>query len=521
MSKKNINFADQALNAPLLNTAGICWKFTPQQASKSVIYTLESCLWNVVKTNPKRIVYKVGPYFVKVYNFIGFSGHFKRFFDNRALEEWKTATRLFNVFKNTPEPIAYGKSLNRVILVTRSVEPCMTASEFCSKHWKQLNKRKRYQIVDRFSNFIMHLYRSNLLQRDFNLGNILISSDYSSFFAIDLQYAKLIKKPLTEKDIARNLSFLFPPFYSIEKRYHIRFFLSLTEYFPKIRPFIYKIQDMAFAKMRRQWLKKTPRKLKENVLKSNLIITPNIKGYMQSDLDRSIKNLLINNPDHLFDYVIKDFKLSKHSKKFLIDYNNKKYVLKHYNVKNHFPMLRRMIFPSMAWKIWERAQLFSARKIPTPILLASVDLGKCTFYQGTLALYKHIPEINNLQHSLRIKSKQHEIIHKLSALILQMHNSGIYHGNAIINNFLWIEMGKGKKIYVADLDKVKFVRKISTRQRRSDLKDIIASLIWSNKNRLLADNFFDAYLKPNPVWCNNRNIFLQKLIPLYIKKKII
>ncbi|MBL0731699.1 MAG: hypothetical protein JJW03_02440, partial [Desulfosarcina sp.] len=404
---------------------------------------------------------------------------------------------------------------NRVILVTRSVEPCMTASEFCSKHWKRLDKKQRYQIVDRFSNFIIRLYRANLLQRDFNLGNILISNDYSSFFAIDLQYAKLIKKPLTEKDIARNLSFLLPPFYSIEKRYHIRFFLSLTGYFPKIRPFIYKIQDMAFAKMRRQWLKKTPRKLKENVLKSHLIVTPNIKGYMQNGLDRSIKSLLINNPDHIFDYVLQDFKRSKRSRISLINYNNKKYVLKHYNVKNHFSMLRRMIFPPMAWEIWERAQLFSARNIPAPILIASVDLSKRSLYKGTLALYEYIPGMqeykNKLQPGLRIKSKQHEIINKLSTLILQMHNSGIYHGDARISNFLCVETGKGEKIYVVDSDSVRFVRNISARQRLSDLKNFIASLVWWNKDCLIANDFFDAYLKPNPVWCNNRSNFLKKL----------
>ncbi|MCD6184753.1 MAG: hypothetical protein J7K84_03020, partial [Deltaproteobacteria bacterium] len=516
----NVKFADEVLNVPLLNIAGIRWDFAPQQAAKFVIHTLESSLWNVVKTNPKRIVYKVGPYFVKNYNFIGFSGHFKRFFDNRALEEWKTATRLFNVFKNTPEPIAYGKDFNRAIMVTRSVEPCMTVKEFCHKYWKQFSKKKRYQIVDRFSNFIIHLYRSNLLQRDFNLGNILISSDYFNFFAIDLQYAKLNKTPLTEKDIARNLSYLLPPFYSIEKRYHIRLFLSLVKHFPKIRPFIYKIQDMAFAKMRHQWFKKNPRKLKENVLKSNLIITPNIKGYMQNDLDRSIKSLLVKNPDHFFDYVIKDIKRSKDPRIFLINYKNKKYVLKHYNLKRHFFMFRRMIFPSMAWKIWERTQLLSARKISTPILLAAIDLGKRSSYKGTFALYEYISEIKEYKNILGINNKQHKTINKLSTLILQMHNSGIYHGNARVSSFLCVKRGKEKKIYVVDLDNVRFVRKISARQRLSDLKDIIASLVWWNNDRLLANVFFDAYLKPNPLWCNNRSIFLKKLAA-NVEKQII
>ena len=499
----------------LFNTAAIRWEFAPQQVPKAVIYALESCLWNMVKTNPKRTVYKVGPYFVKIYKFIGFSGHLKRFFDNRARKEWKTANSLFNVFKDTPEPIAYGKSKNKVILVTKSVEPCMTANEFCHQHWKHFNQKKRYQIVDQFSNFIIHLYRSNLLQRDFNLGNILVSTDYSIFFAIDLQYAKLAKRPLNEKDIAKNLSCLLPPLYDLEKRYHIRFFLSLVEHFPKIRPFIYKIQNMAFAKMRHQWLKKNPRKLKESVLKSNLIITPNVKGYMQSNLDCSIKSLLMNNPDYLFNYAIKDFKESKRSRISLIDYNNKKYVLKRYNLKSYFFKLRRMIFPSMAWKIWKRTQLFSARKMLTPMLLASVDLGKRVSYKGTFALYEYIAEKKEykkyLRTSLSIKNKRHEVINELSALILQMHNSGIYHGDTKISNFLCVEKGQNFFFYMVDLDSVRFVRKISDKQRLSDLKDIIASLVWLNKDRLIINDFFDAYLKSNPVWCNNMSIFLQKL----------
>ena len=281
---------------------------------------------------------------------------------------------------------------------------------------------------------------------------------------------------------------------------------------------------MAFAKMRRQWIKKNPRKLKKEVLKSNLIITPSIKGYMQSNLDCSIKSLLMNNPDHLFNYVIKDLKRSKRSRIYLIEYNNKQYLLKHYHVKSRFFRLRPMIFSSMAWKIWERTELFSARKIPIPMLLASLDLGKRTSHKGTLALYEYLSGIKeykkDMRTSLRIKNKQHEIIDNLSALILKMHNSGIYHGNTRISNFLYVKQGEKKKIYVLDIDSVRFMRKLSARQRLSDLKDIIASLDWQAEDHLIINEFFDAYLKPNPAWCNNRDIFLQKLAAK-IKKQLI
>ncbi len=213
---------------PQINLSQFHWRFADKILPQTVIGQLNSSRWKAVKTHPKRIVYSAGPYFVKVYNFSGFTGFLKKKIVNGARKEWNLSTRLIAKNADIPKPIALGISQRQSVFVSTSIEPCLTAFRFTNEKWNHLNQKEKYLVVDIFSNFILRLFKAGLFQRDFNLGNILITKDYSKIFAIDLQTAKLINRPLTEKEIAKNLSYLMPCFMLVGKRIQLRFFIFVN-----------------------------------------------------------------------------------------------------------------------------------------------------------------------------------------------------------------------------------------------------------------------------------------------------
>ena len=496
-----------------VNLEKVRWSFNNQRHARAVIISLNNT-WKIVKETPRRRVYSVNAYFVKIYFFKRPFGIIKRRFFDHAKKEWRLSSQIFNTFGNSPEPVAYGTCPGLSIFISRSVEPCITAKELYFNKWSYLSQKKRWLIVDLFANFIIHLYKSGILQTDYNLGNILISTDLSSFFAIDLQRAKHTDKTPTDRQIVKNLSFLLPPVNDIEKKYKLRFFLKLAKAFPGIKPYINDIEDSAFNKIRRQWLHKNPVKLKEKSKRSNFIITPDVRGYIRNDLNARVKELIVKNPERLFRYAIKDFKNAKRSRVSLIDCRGTKYVLKKYNVKSLLFRLRRLIFPSLAWKVWKRTGLFSQRGIPTPILFASIDLGKGLSYKGTFTVYEYIDAKNDAglfkSHILN-KTERDLLLHKLADLLFQMHKRGIYHGDAKISNFLWVEKKRKTRFIVIDLDGVHFMQKVNKKQRLSDLKNMAASLVWWDRDPQIVDDFFDAYLKTGHLLCKNHDSWLQKL----------
>lgn len=499
---------------PLLKLSEVDWRFAKKCLRYPVLKALENCPWKTVKENKRRAVYSVGAYFVKVYKFHGPIERWKQFLDNGARREWRISKHLFNTCGHTPEPVAFGWAPGISVFITRSVEPCLTAGEFTAQKWGLLQPKERYKVVDRFADFIVHLYRSDLLQRDFNLGNILVADDFSRFFAVDLQQARILRQSLTEREIACNLSYLLPPFQHIEDRYKRRFFSNLVNKYPETRPLHRKIHIWAFKKMRRHWLRKTPRVLKTISHNNNFVVTRSIKGYLETEIDADIRKILLQNPDDLFCYATQHHKKSKRSRVSAIVLNGKKYILKRYNLKSWFHRCRRICGPSRAWKVWKNAHLFSARGIPTPKLLASIDLGKGISYQGSFALYEYIEGASKSYETLKdyylTQPTRQKILEKLAALLCEMHQKGIYHGDAKISNFIWVETDGKTKVSVIDLDSLRLVRNVTNWQRLSDLKNMASSLAWWEHGGNIPEDLLDAYIARYPAWEKRRSFWLSR-----------
>jgi tRNA A-37 threonylcarbamoyl transferase component Bud32 len=254
---------------------------------------------------------------------------------------------------------------------------------------------------------------------------------------------------------------------------------------------------------------------KQKNSRNNYVVFHKIRGYFKTDIDSNIKDILIKRPDELFKYAVENLKKSKRARVAIIEVNGIKYFLKRYNVKNILHKFRRICSPSLAWKIWRNNKLFSEKGLTTSSLVAAIDFGKGISYKGSFALYAYI---DGADKSIEcIKTCYIDILGRgkflsvLAQLIWEMHSRGIYHGDAKITNFIWVENKGDTKISIIDLDSVRFEKKISEGQRVSDLKNMASSLAWLDDSNSVAEELFDAYIQYHNSWRNRRVFWLKKI----------
>jgi tRNA A-37 threonylcarbamoyl transferase component Bud32 len=195
-----------------------------------------------------------------------------------------------------------------------------------------------------------------------------------------------------------------------------------------------------------------------------------------------VKTYLADNPDDLFAFATQHLKDSKRSRVSIIDVNGKTYILKRYNLKNVLHKLRRRCQPSVAWKTWKATHLLAERGVLTPRILAALDLRNAAGYQGTFALYEYLAQAQDSTSMIKRyflnPSTRQFLLKKMAACLWELHQRGVYHGDAKVNNFIWDEKNGEIHMYVIDLDSVRFVREVSNWQRLSDLKNLASSLGW-------------------------------------------
>ncbi len=247
----------------------------------------------------------------------------------------------------------------------------------------------------------------------------------------------------------------------------------------------------------------------------NYIKTSHIRGYINPDIDPALKNIILDNPDLLFQYAYENLKNSKRARLALIKFNGQKYLLKRYNLKNMFHRFRQLFRAPLSRKIWQRNHVFSDRGMLNSNLLAAVDSGAGLSYQASFAVYAYIKgasaSIRTIKKYYFNEQHRKKLLSHLTRLIWQMHSRGIYHGDAKITNFIWVETCGKPRIWIIDLDGVKFKKKITNRNRLSDIKNLASSLAWWDSNIKIAEELLDAYIRLHPAWEKKRRFRLAKL----------
>lgn len=245
-------------------------------------------------------------------------------------------------------------------------------------------------------------------------------------------------------------------------------------------------------------------------------------GYFHPLLGKSLRAMISHDPLLLFDYIIKDLKRERRSRVSLIDFQGTRYIVKHYFVKNFLFLLRRLVLPSLAVKIRQRGNLMEQNHISTPLLLAAVDSRQKFVYRGTTCLYEYVKpdkDKKQLQKEFENREKREVIIVSVTSFLAKMHQAGIFHGDAKISNFLWVEHSGNVDIHVIDLDDCRFMKKLAVRQRIADLANLVFSFAWWNNKPNLAADCLQVYLQVDSSWCRDKGNVL-KVLQERVRKKL-
>ncbi|WP_373032993.1 lipopolysaccharide kinase InaA family protein [Sulfurovum sp.] len=246
-----------------------------------------------------------------------------------------------------------------------------------------------------------------------------------------------------------------------------------------------------------------------------------IKGFLSDRLNADLRSILVRDPLLLFNNSVIDFKLEKRGRVSLVELQGHQYIVKHYYVKSWLFWFRRAFLSSLALKVQSQVAILQQNDFSTPLLLAAVDNGRGLDYQGTTCVYEYVKpdkDLGQLQDDFADFTKRAIILNSIIPLLARMHKSGIYHGDAKISNFLWVEHSSKVDISIIDLNDCRLMAKISNKQRIYDLTTLIFSLAWWRNDSNFVFECLNIYLQLDSSWCHDKEAVLDDITERVVKK---
>ncbi len=430
-----------------------------------------------VKSSRHRTVIRVSDYYVKVFHHANLPGKLKLILHNMPRREWENARKLFALTGLTARPISFGKSADCTFFVSKSLQPCVSLADFFSGAGEN-PKVNRKRLMISFLHFLEKLRDAGFFQPDFHLNNILLremAERDPMFFIVDLHRAFFATAPLSFRKWAEQLTYILPCFDFLPYEDLKRFWIIFTKKHPPIAPYYPYILDRSYRRMRAHWVKKK-RKIDFSIRK---IKSRSFQGYVAREkLPEEICKHLEREPEHLFRFEVHKYKDSRSAKISLIECENEKYIFKKYNRRGVIHTLKYFFRTSRALSHWKKSIFFRLRGLPTPEILASLEERKHGLLRRSFILSKMEGEGANsfATHQEYLKRNFPESLKHLALLVWEMHQRGIYHGDAKLSNFIPAPEVRKYRYYVIDLDGTKFKKSVNRYERMKDLADLASSI---------------------------------------------
>jgi tRNA A-37 threonylcarbamoyl transferase component Bud32 len=147
--------------------------------------------------------------------------------------------------------------------------------------------------------------------------------------------------------------------------------------------------------------------------------------------------------------------------------------LKHYKIRGYTEGWKYLVVPSKARREWQMAQRALAKGILTPAPLAMAERRKGSFLQDAFLITEAIFPSNPLI-ELIPKRGYEELLFQAARLFRQAHKAGLLHQDLHAGNIL--VGADGKKLYLIDLHRARFVRNVSPHRRIWNLAQFFYSL---------------------------------------------
>ena len=147
--------------------------------------------------------------------------------------------------------------------------------------------------------------------------------------------------------------------------------------------------------------------------------------------------------------------------------------LKRYKIRGLAEQLKYLAVPSKARKEWQMARQALRKGIPTPMPLAMAERRTGRFLQDAFLITQAIVPSSPLI-ELVPDGKQKALLSRAARLIREAHEAGFFHQDLHAGNILVGE--KDNKLYLIDLHRSRFVRRLSKHKRLWNLAQFFYSL---------------------------------------------
>ncbi len=472
-----------------------------------------------VKSSRHRTVIRVSDYYVKIFHHGNPSGRLKLLFHNMPFREWENATKLYRATGLTAKPISFGKSAECSFFVSKSLEPCQSVATLISSNWGGLNSGQKMIVMDKFLDFLERLKSSGFFQPDFHLDNILVKGSKApnfNFFIVDLHRARLGNAALTPSMWAEQLTYILPCFDFLSYWELRRFWIVLKKRHPEMVSHYPYILKKSYARMSNHWCKKEKRLRFD----ANKIKYGKFAGYVKSEnLAEEIKKLLMTEPEKLFTFGTHTYKDSRSAKISIVEINGEKYIFKRHNRRGRLHTLKYIFRASRAISHWKKSIKFSMRNLPTPEILAAFEERKHGFLERSYVLLRMVGTGANSfsGHLVCLKEDPVFYLRRLTLVLWEMHQRGIFHGDAKLSNFIPDPQVPKYMYHIVDLDGSKFKKSVHALERISDLADFASSVAFLNIAPNAPEIIFNYYFSLGRF--KHENLVLKKKLFHYLVLK--
>ncbi len=475
---------------------GTSWISRNEEELEEFLTTLQVGKARKVKSSTHRLVVEADKFYLKVFCNANPLGKFKLWFHDMARREWENAKKLFDSTRLTAEPVAFGRSRNFSYFVSKSLQPCESLSAFVPGNLNTLSLKQKRALIEAFLEFLEKLRGCGFFQPDFHLDNILIISkndDGYQFYIIDLHRASFTDAPLVFSKWAEQLTYILPCFDFLPYGDLRRFWVMLKKRYPEMEKYLPYVISRSYSRMRVHWCKRE-KKIRHGEHRIN---HEKFEGYLKPDkLPETIKKHLVAEPENLFLFCTNIYKDSRSAKIGSLEYKGNRYIFKRYNRRGFLHSLKYRFRTSRALSHWEKSIKFIYRNLPTPEILAAIEERKRGFLHISYVLSAMVGEGESgfRNHMDYLERNSPEALRHLVLMVWEMHQRGIYHGDAKLSNFIRDPGVHKYGYYVIDLDGSRFKRSVNAFERLCDLADLASSIeffgIIDNPSGIIFNYYF-------------------------------
>ena len=452
----------------------------------------------VIKKNRWRQVLKAGDLYLKLFKL----KRLQRAFNLDPAKKEFDISLILHKRKRSAEPLAYAVKDSISLFVSREIKG-KSLESLLKENWDTLPIYKKRVFFCKFISFLIDLKELGMFQPDFHLNNIFWDEELEEFKLIDLHRANLIASPLSDLEFLEQLRYLLPPFMKYLSYWDIlRFTQLLSKEIAHLRKRSCRLFliELSYKDMRRQYLKKIPKKIERCFNKTN---KKSLKLFKTTYASEDIINYVLERfflKNDIKNNSLKILKDSRHTFCVKFTLKDSPFFLKAYRSSSYLKGVTYFFRQPRAIKVWYASFNLIYRDIntPQPLFLIQGRNPWKNFY-GVLA-YEWVYELENketvLKKILLNEKEQAFFLKKLALFIWNMHMKGVFHGDCKITNFYFDQYGN---IGIFDLDALKFKKDFSKMLAQRDIKRMARSLDNFLPSMELGKKFISNYqfLKPD------------------------